>query len=115
MLTLAEIFEDAIALLNEQHWSCNAVCKAIEAKLGLGFKFENEHELPEASKKAGLWDQYWVWKNKAFKYLEAMGCDTFSGNGFEEFEHGFRPTKESQTARAIWLTWAAMMAEEEGV
>lgn len=115
MLTLAKIFEDAIPLLNEQQWSCNAVCKAIEAKLGLGFTFENEHEHPSAKEKADLWDQYWLWKGKAFRYLQEMGCDTLSGNGFEEFEDGWRPTEASQKARALWLTWVAMIAEEEGV
>lgn len=115
MLTLAGIFEDAIALLNEQQWSCNAVCKAIEAKLGLGFTFENERELPEASEKAELWDQYDTLRSKAFKYLKEMGCDVLSGHAFEEFEYGQAPTEASQRARALWLTWAAMLAAEEGV
>lgn len=54
-------------------------------------------------------------KYKINDYLEEFGLDVGSIHAFKEFEDkdGVM-TEESQQARAIWLTWAAMIAEEEG-
>ena len=53
--------------------------------------------------------------DKAMDFLEELGVDPDSGNEFNEFIGGFDIfNKESQQARALWLTWAAMIAKEEG-
>lgn len=43
-------------------------------------------------------------------FLISLGCDTESAAQFNELEGG----KKRQYARALWLTWAAMIAREEG-
>ena len=45
------------------------------------------------------------------KFLREMGCRTTSATQFDSFPEG----ECRQMARAIWLTWAAMIAEEEGL
>lgn len=44
-------------------------------------------------------------------FLRRLGLNTNSENAFDEFPAG----PKRQMARAIWLTWAAMIAEEEGL
>ena len=43
-------------------------------------------------------------------FLQSMGCGTNLFHEFDEIPQG----KKSQYARALWLTWAAMIAREEG-
>lgn len=45
------------------------------------------------------------------KFLRELGCHTTSLVLFD----GFADEHHRQMARAIWLTWAAMIAEEEGL
>lgn len=49
--------------------------------------------------------------------LQAMGCETGSSYQFREFESKYDglATPESQGARYLWLKWAALMAEEQGL
>ena len=47
---------------------------------------------------------------RAISFLELLGCDCNSGL-FYEFQSG----PKRQYARALWLTWAAMIAREEGL
>ena len=49
--------------------------------------------------------------NRADFFLESLGCDAHNGALFEEFDDG----PQRQYARALWLTWAAMIAREEGI
>ncbi len=44
-------------------------------------------------------------------YLKSFGCNIDKPNAFREFTYG----PKRQYARALWLTWAAMIAEEEGL
>ena len=48
---------------------------------------------------------------QATVFLKSLGCDVYSSGQFSEFHAG---TKR-QYARALWLTWAAMIAREEGI
>ena len=52
--------------------------------------------------------------------LKELGCDLTGADCYKEFETpgcfwARSVTPESQQARALWLTWAAMIAEEEGI
>jgi hypothetical protein len=44
-------------------------------------------------------------------FLADLGCRLER----DEFYNGFPQSRERQYARALWLTWAAMIAEEEGI
>ena len=44
-------------------------------------------------------------------FMEQLGCPTLCGIQFFEFEEG----PKRQRARALWLTWASMIAREEGL
>lgn len=46
-------------------------------------------------------------------FLESLGCNLGlnSCTELDEFKHG----RKRQQARALWLTWAAMIAREEGL
>lgn len=50
--------------------------------------------------------------NRIYKGLRNMGVKTGSASVYDSFinKHGIRKTQE---ARALWLTWAAMMAKEQ--
>ena len=43
--------------------------------------------------------------------LRAMGLNPDSASAFDDVKYG----AERQRARALWLTWAALMAKEQGV
>ena len=53
------------------------------------------------------------------RILKRMGCDVHSGNMFREFENDpgstQQATHKSQQARALWLTWVALMLREGAV
>lgn len=52
------------------------------------------------------------------KGLQNMGCDTYSNTLFRKYGDPlyYEETKESvQGMRYMWLKWAALMAEEQGV
>lgn len=53
---------------------------------------------------------------KVLRYLKEFGIDAHR-SCFEEFESEaeLAPSVEAQQARALWLTWAAMIAREEGL
>ena len=44
-------------------------------------------------------------------YLKSFGCNLDDLGAFGEFTRG----PQRQYARALWLTWAAMIAREEGI
>ncbi len=48
--------------------------------------------------------------------LKNMGCDTTSSTLFYEYgDNNFNLSEEVQGMRYMWLKWAALMAEEQGV
>lgn len=57
-----------------------------------------------------------LWK-MVMGYLSEFGLDPDGSNCFVEFENPIPPylTPKSQEARALWLTWIAMIAREEDV
>lgn len=61
----------------------------------------------------GKWHS--ILEGRILEGLEAMGCDTNAGNGFEKLGYPFKLTKETQGARYMWLKFAALIAEEQGV
>lgn len=48
--------------------------------------------------------------DRIYAGLENMGLNTLSRFQFHDIKHGCK----RQYARALWLTWAALMAEEQG-
>lgn len=50
-----------------------------------------------------------IYDLKEFNFLRSLGCNTSSSQQFEEIDFG----EKRQYARALWLTWAAMIAREE--
>ena len=48
---------------------------------------------------------------QATAFLKSLGCEVYSSGEFSEF----RSWPKRQYARALWLTWAAMIAREEGL
>jgi hypothetical protein len=45
-----------------------------------------------------------------------MGCDTTSSTLFHKYgDNNFSISEEVQGMRYMWLKWAALMAEEQGV
>jgi hypothetical protein len=105
---LYEVFERAIERLHTagrievcsppNMWTCEAIFRVLET----------HYKSPMA-----LWDAF----DKAKAYLKGFGLDPNSANCFVEFETPHHPylTPKSQQARALWLTWAAMIAREEDV
>ena len=58
-----------------------------------------------------LADNYESEPNEIIDFLESMGIDSFSTQEFY-----FAPSgPKRQYARALWLTWAAIIAREEGI
>jgi hypothetical protein len=55
----------------------------------------------------------WVPLDQIFTGLERMGLRCGSSYEFPLSE--FESREQRQYARALWLTWAALMAEEQGV
>lgn len=57
--------------------------------------------------------------NRVFNGLKAMGCDTGSHTLFNKYgdqPHEYSNVNETvQGMRYMWLKWAALMAEEQGV
>lgn len=48
--------------------------------------------------------------------LKNMGCDTTSGKLFHKYgDDSLNLSEEVQGMRYMWLKWAALMAEEQGV
>jgi hypothetical protein len=48
--------------------------------------------------------------------LKNMGCDTMSSTLFHKYgDNNFNISEEVQGMRYMWLKWAALMAEEQGV
>ena len=47
---------------------------------------------------------------KIMDFLQSIGLDTESTQAFRSVPYG----EKRQYARALWLTWAAMIAREEG-
>ena len=48
--------------------------------------------------------------------LKNMGCDTTSSTLFYKYgDNNFNISEEVQGMRYMWLKWAALMAEEQGV
>jgi hypothetical protein len=48
--------------------------------------------------------------------FQNMGCDTTSSTLFRKYgDNNFRISEEVQGMRYMWLKWAALMAEEQGV
>lgn len=47
--------------------------------------------------------------------LARMGCPVDSGCAFVPLGYSAYTDKHTQSARYIWLKWAALMAEEQGV
>jgi hypothetical protein len=48
--------------------------------------------------------------------LRNMGCDTASSTLFHKYgDNNFNISEEVQGMRYMWLKWAALMAEEQGV
>lgn len=47
--------------------------------------------------------------------LKAMGCDITSMSLFNNDRHSFAVNPDVQGMRYMWLKWAALMAEEQGV
>ena len=47
---------------------------------------------------------------ETMRFLQSIGLDTTSRQEFRIFDFG----PQQQYARALWLTWAAMIAREEG-
>lgn len=60
-----------------------------------------------------------VTEDRIFEGLEAMGCDTKATNLFKKLGYNdgsfWETDPETQGARYIWLKFAALMAEEQGV
>lgn len=56
-------------------------------------------------------NKYGLLPNNIREGFEEMGLATDSSSQFREFER----LEERQYARALWLTWAAMMAREQGL
>ena len=50
-------------------------------------------------------------RTHALEFICSLGCDRDSRCLFSEFPSG----PKRQYARALWLTWAAMIAREEGL
>lgn len=58
---------------------------------------------------------YWK-KVEIFQGLEEMGCPTGSIEAFQDLGYpDDGPHEETQGARYMWLKFAALMAEEQGV
>ena len=51
-----------------------------------------------------------LFAKKTMRFLRSMGMDPGSAQEFRIFDFGPR----QQYARALWLTWASMIAREEG-
>lgn len=103
-MKLSELFERAI---NESLWDgvgpehpylSQYSCCAVEIAVTKHTKTaEEEHQL---------------WK-KAIHFLREMGVNTDSTSQY--FYPYYESAQERQQARALWLTWAAMIAREEGL
>lgn len=50
-------------------------------------------------------------KHKASAFIQKLGCTPGGLNEFKEIDVG----EKRQYARALWLTWASMIAREEGL
>lgn len=48
---------------------------------------------------------------KVIEFLDQLGCPLYSMEAFDEFE----TYKDRQGARYLWLKFAALVAEEEGI
>ena len=49
--------------------------------------------------------------SEVYYFTLELGCKNYSDRSFDEIMAG----EERQYARALWLTWAAMIAREEGL
>ncbi len=49
--------------------------------------------------------------SEIFYFTQGLGCQNNSDHAFDEIMVG----EERQYARALWLTWASMIAREEGL
>lgn len=90
---------------HDHGYSCTAMWNALSAIIDEGFRDENNiwHPYPVG--------YYCKMSHRLEGGLEAMGADCGSVRQFTEFKLG----KKRQTARALWLEWAHMMAVEQGV
>lgn len=87
-------------------YSCSAIKGALHESLG--FKKDTNHTPNQSIKirhhflniEKGL-------RNLGLEYPREIFA-------FKELEDFFKPTEESQSARYIWLKFAALMAEEQG-
>lgn len=61
----------------------------------------------DAVMKACPWEK--GYDTMAARFLESLGCNRYKSSLFDEFPMG----PKRQYARALWLTWAAMIAREE--
>lgn len=73
-------------LMREYEYSCEALCRVCQKKVNDRIKFE--------------------------AFLTPMGVQC---RGISEQFKGIPAGPKRQYARALWLTWAAMIAREEGV
>jgi len=54
---------------------------------------------------------FWGSRKAALDFLVELGCPTSSGESFDEFRKG----GQRQGARFLWLDFAALVAEDEGL
>ena len=112
MFKLWQVFEESINYLSEDGrtrsdppksgFSCDAIRTACRAMYGL----PNLHVINPESDAGKL-------VNSAEAYLREMGLNP---DGFCEFKEFYMDKVEvTQQARALWLTWIAMIAKEEDV
>lgn len=89
------------------HFSCNAIKDALRESLGF------KQYVPPTSNQHELFSSHFLIIEAGLRNLGLKSPG--GGRAFEELERNYTHTVESQSARYIWLKWAALMAEEQGV